>query len=167
MTPGWPAPRRVWDRDGRRETITLSDWKVTENARGAAVMIIHSVVSTAASTVAELVVCAGPNSGGLRHLLGAVSRLRRTRAVGADPRMIGTGRWLAHSRLFVNPSRGSPGCSRARPAVMSRTCGARRQQNEANSMWPGAVAPPVQLCPSPQVMAGAGVAQAVFMIRPV
>ena len=34
-------------------------------------------------------------------------------------------------------------------------------------MWPGAVAPPVQLCPSPQVMAGAGVAQAVFMIRPV
>ena len=34
-------------------------------------------------------------------------------------------------------------------------------------MWPGAVAPPRQLWPSPQAMAGAGVVQVVFMIRPV
>jgi hypothetical protein len=34
-------------------------------------------------------------------------------------------------------------------------------------MCPGAVAPPVQLWPSPHVMAGAGVAHVVFMIRPV
>ena len=29
-------------------------------------------------------------------------------------------------------------------------------------MWPGAVAPPCQLWPSPQAMAGAGIVQAVF-----
>jgi hypothetical protein len=34
-------------------------------------------------------------------------------------------------------------------------------------MWPGADAPPVQLWPSPQTMAGAGLAQVVFRIRPV
>ena len=34
-------------------------------------------------------------------------------------------------------------------------------------MWPGAVAPPCQLWPSPQAMAGAGIVQAVFMIGPV
>lgn len=34
-------------------------------------------------------------------------------------------------------------------------------------MWPGAEAPPVQLWPSPQAIAGAGEAHAVLMIRPV
>src|SRR5690242_8615411 len=73
----------------------------TAGAHTPAVMIGHSVVGTAVSTVAELVVMRGCESrAGLRHVLGWLAvRVARGRWVPARARPVPDGGWLISGYL--------------------------------------------------------------------